>query len=131
MALTIAPNVRCAASRSASGSSAMAPWLCSGQLAEERAGDLHAAVAVAEDHLAPVGGVGLAAEVAGLGHPLDEVGDRRARQAHLFAELARGEARPAVLGDHHEQQGPKLVGGHVVLFGEGARDPVGLRGQRP
>ena len=119
-----AANTRWAASRSESGRSANALWLCSRQPDEELPGDIHPVIGVAEDHLASIMRIGFAPHVTGVGHPLYEVGDRRTGQPHLLTKLASSEVSARRLGHHHEEKRAKVVGSHVVITRKGSCNPI-------
>jgi hypothetical protein len=67
---------------------------------EERPGDRAAVIGIAQQHLAAVGRMRLAAQVTGLDHPLNEVGDRGTGHAHAMSQLALCQQIAVVLRHH-------------------------------
>ena len=68
--------------------------------ADSSAGQLHTGFLVAKQRLATVFGIGLAADVAGIDHPIHQVGDRRGRHVHPLLRLSQRQRLSGRFGDH-------------------------------
>jgi hypothetical protein len=98
--------------------------------AEELSPQLHGVAFVAEQRLASVPGIGLAPEVARIDHPINEIRDCCGGYVYALPQLARGERLAGGLCDHDVQQSLEVSADQVVLSGEVASYPIGLRRHR-
>ena len=98
---------------------------------EEGVRQRHTTLLIAQQPLAPVLGIGFAADVTRFDHPVDEIGDRRRRHVHALPQLGQGQRRPRRLADHDVQQGVKVVAAHLVYPRKMPAHAIRARRDRP
>jgi hypothetical protein len=93
---------------------------------EEGAGDLHAVVFVAKDHLPPIGWVGVAADVPSDDHAIYQVRNPGMRKSNPLLELSSAKHCARTLADHDVQQRVKFVSAESVHLCEYSPDLIRL-----
>lgn len=98
---------------------------------EEQPRGVHSRLGVAQNHLSTISRMGIPADVARVDQPVDQVGDRGARQTHALAEIPGRHRLTGRLGDHDVQQRAEVGRPNVVGDSEDPADLVGFRRQLP